>query len=152
MDPEIRPDSRVQQCTGLGPSLTALVCHDQGQVGPGSGSRHTAPGPASVTGNLYSSRSKMAEQGFTRSVSTVSNPDNLYSSRSQMAADQNYKRSVSQSSASARPLLAPEPQLSSGPGFPSEQQLEQQPGAVPSWVPRNYLDKVLAITTIRTRG
>ena len=60
--------------------------------------------------NLYTSRSKMAEQGYNRSVepdtrgcigsllslsrsiSTVSNPENLYGSRSQVAAEQHYKR------------------------------------------------------------
>ena len=56
-------------------------------------------------------------------------------------------RSVSQSSAPGQaPPPAPEPQLSSGPGFSRQSSnSSNNPGAVPSWVPRNYLEKVLAI-------
>jgi len=127
---------------------SASVYMTRGQVAAqGQEQTYSTRGQPPSQENLYSSRSKMAEQGYTRSVSTVSNPDNLYSSRSQMAADQNYKRSVSQSSAPGQaPPPAPEPQLSSGPGFSRQSSnSSNNPGAVPSWVPRNYLDKVLAI-------
>ena len=53
-------------------------------------------GPASVQqDSVYSSRAAMAaDQGYNRSISTVSNPENMYSSRAQMAADMNYKRCI----------------------------------------------------------
>jgi len=100
--------------------------------------------------SMYSSRGQMAaEQGYNRSMSTVSNPENMYSTRAQM--EQNYKRSVSQSSAPGQappqapaPTAAPEPQLGTTPGF-SRQSSSSSNQALPSWVPRNYLEKVLAI-------
>lgn len=90
---------------------------------------------------MYSSRSKMTEQGYSRSISTTSNPENLYSTRGQVAAEQNYKRSVSHS--------GPPGQSSAPPPAPPQQmppsQVPSQNQSLPSWVPRNYLEKVLAI-------
>ena len=57
-------------------------------------------------------------------------------------------RSVSQSSAPGQaPPPASEPQMSSGPGFSrqSSSSSNNPATALPSWVPRNYLEKVLAI-------
>merc|ERR1711862_65401 len=60
-------------------------------------------------------------------------------------------RSVSQSSAPGQgppqppaPTAAPEQQLGATPGF-SRQSSSSSTQALPSWVPRNYLEKVLAI-------
>merc|ERR1719228_1125883 len=111
----------------------------QVQQHAGTESIYSTRGPPEE--KMYSSRSKMTEQGYSRSISTTSNPENLYSTRGQVAAEQNYKRSVSHS--------GPPGQSSAPPPAPPQQmppsQVPSQNQSLPSWVPRNYLEKVLAI-------
>jgi len=107
------------------------------QMDPTYGTRaQLQPGTESV----YSSRPGMTEQNYQRSVSTVSNPDSVYTTRGQLA-DQAYKRSVSQTS--NPPKLGGEQKASQPVGGGYSRQSSTQ--SLPSWVPRNYLDKVVAI-------
>ena len=83
-----------------------------------------------------------------RSISTVSNPENMYSTRAQMTQDANYKRSVSQSG----PAPSQEQLTQMSQGYSRQNSSSSNPPstaqsapAAPSWVPRNYLEKVLAI-------
>jgi len=112
------------------------------QMDPAHGNRgQPLPGQESV----YSTRPQMAEQTYQRSISNVSNPESVYTTRGQMA-DQTYKRSVSQTSNPPKLVGGAEqkaPQLSGGGGGGYSRQSSTQ--SLPSWVPRNYLDKVLAI-------
>ena len=103
--------------------------------------------PGQAQDSLYSSRGpQLAEQTYQRSVSTVSNPDNVYSTRGQIA-DQAYKRSVSTTSNPGKLVggsdQKPQQQPSGGGGGGYSRQSSTQ--SLPSWVPRNYLDKVVAI-------
>ena len=119
------------------------------QMDPSYGTRGQ-PGPApGQDSSMYSTRPQLAEQNYQRSVSTVSNPDSLYSTRGQLT-DQAYKRSVSQTSNPGKLVGGPEQkpqqqqqQPSGGGGGGYSRQSSTQ--SLPSWVPRNYLDKVLAI-------
>jgi len=138
-----QPDANVYGTRGQ-PDTGNSTYMTRGQVqDPTYGTR------GQIQESMYSSRGQMADQGYNRSMSTVSNPENMYSTRSQM--EQNYKRSVSQSSAPGQgppqppaPTAAPEQQLGATPGF-SRQSSSSSTQALPSWVPRNYLEKVLAI-------
>ena len=121
------------------------------------------PGPGD---SVYSSRAQMVDQGYNRlnifitkyillifllllrSISTVSNPENMYSTRAQMTQDANYKRSVSQSG----PAPSQEQLTQMSQGYSRQNSSSSNPAstaqsapAAPSWVPRNYLEKVLAI-------
>ena len=116
------------------------------QMDPSYGARGQ-PGPPPAQESLYSSRGQVAEQNYQRSVSTVSNPDSLYSSRGQGLPDQAYKRSVSQTSNPGKLVggdQKPQQQPSGGGGGGGYSR-QSSTQSLPSWVPRNYLDKVLAI-------
>lgn len=120
------------------------------QMDPSYGTRGQ-PGPApGQDSSMYSTRPQLAEQNYQRSVSTVSNPDSLYSTRGQLT-DQAYKRSVSQTSNPGKLVGGPEQkpqqqqQQPSGGGGGGGYSRQSSTQSLPSWVPRNYLDKVLAI-------